>query len=134
MKHSNLWPDWQTRLFKRDSASWPPYVHTQVKVEGRVVKAPKRVDFAIVHLADRSISEQFRALERYAGFEVDRYLALGRGPSAVRMVVAPPARFALALFVHRGFLDGLRGLAVAWLMACYAAMVELKLWERDKRG
>ena len=134
MKHSNWWPDWQLRLFRREGATWPPHVHTRVEPSGPVEDAPKRLDCAIIHLADKSVSEHLRTMVRYTSFEVDRYQALGRRPSALRMVLAPPARFAETFILHRGFLDGMRGLVIACLMACYAAMVETQLWERSKRG
>jgi hypothetical protein len=47
-------------------------------------------------------------------------------------VLAPPARFLNVYVRHQGFRDGIHGLVIAVLMACYAAIVELKLWERQR--
>jgi hypothetical protein len=101
-------------------------------VNGLTEKAPASPANAIVHHNYATIGEWVERNNRYTDFEVDRFLAIGRKPSLLRLLAAPPARFLNVYIRHRGFRDGLHGLAIAILMACYAAIVELKLWERRR--
>lgn len=132
IRHSGFSPDWQLRLFRRKAAHWPPFTHTQVEVSGRVERAAAE-PASIVHLAYDSVGEWVARANRYTDFDVDRYLVKGRSPSLVRMLGMPPARFLWHYGVKRGYRDGRQGLALSMLMAWYAATVELKLWDRERR-
>jgi glycosyltransferase involved in cell wall biosynthesis len=132
IRHSGYWPDHKLRLFKPRATEWPPYVHTQARVMGRTVKAPASPASAIVHHNYATIREWIERNNAYTDLEVDRFLAIGRRPSLIRLLLAPPARFLNVYVRHQGFRDGLHGLAIAVLMGFYAAIVELKLWERRR--
>jgi glycosyltransferase involved in cell wall biosynthesis len=132
IKHSGYWPDHQLRLLRPRSVNWPPLVHTKPDVNGRTEKAPASPANAIVHHNYETIREWVERNNAYTDHEVDRFLAIGRRPSLLRLLLAPPARFLNVYVRHQGFRDGLQGLAIAVLMGFYAAMVELKLWERRR--
>lgn len=134
IRHSGYWPDYQMRLFRRDAANWPPFVHTQVEIDGPVGRGPAKPETAIVHEHYTSVREWLQRNNGYTDLEVDRYLSIGRRPSVVRTLLMPPARFFDVYVRNQGFRDGRHGLAIALLMACYAVMVELKLWERRIAG
>lgn len=131
IRHSGCWPDYQLRLFRREAAYWPPFVHTQVQVTGRIDDAPASDQYAIQHSSCPTVRDYIALINRYTDFEVDRYLALGRKASLGRLFVMPPGRFFQTYFLQRGFLDGRYGLTLGFLTAIYAAMVELKLRERQ---
>jgi glycosyltransferase involved in cell wall biosynthesis len=130
LRHSGYWPDYQLRFFRRDSAHWAPYVHTQVEVDGTVATAAASADQAILHRTGRDVRDWVGMVNVYTDLEVARYAALKRGPSLMRLVLLPPFRFFQTYVVRRGFLDGAQGFAVALLAAFYAAVLELKMWER----
>ena len=132
IRHSGYWPDHKLRLFRPRATEWPPYVHTQARVTGNSEKAPPSPAHAIVHRNYATIREWVERNNGYTDLEVDRFLAIGRRPSLLRLLLAPPARFLNVYVRHQGFRDGLHGLAIAILMAFYAAVVELKLWERQR--
>jgi glycosyltransferase involved in cell wall biosynthesis len=132
IRHSGYWPDHKLRLFKPEATEWPPYVHTQARVTGPTEKAPPSPDNAIVHHNYTTIREWVDRNNSYTDLEVDRFLAIGRKPSLLRLLLAPPARFLNVYLRHQGFRDGLHGFTIAVLMAFYAAIVELKLWERRR--
>jgi glycosyltransferase involved in cell wall biosynthesis len=132
IRHSGYWPDHQMRLVRPRSVEWPPLVHTKPRVNGLTERAPASPANAIVHHNYATIGEWVERNNRYTDFEVDRFLAIGRRPSLLRLLLAPPARFLNVYVRHQGFRDGLHGLAIAILMAVYAAIVELKLWERRR--
>jgi glycosyltransferase involved in cell wall biosynthesis len=133
IRHSGCWPDYQLRLFRRDVANWPPFVHTQVTVEGRIEDAPASEKYALRHSSCPTVRDYISLINHYTDFEVDRYLAIGRRASLARLFAMPPGRFVQIYFFERGFLDGRDGLAIAFLTAMYAVMVELKMLER-RRG
>jgi glycosyltransferase involved in cell wall biosynthesis len=132
VRHSGYWPDHKLRLFRPRATEWPPYVHTEAHVTGRTEKAPPSPANAIVHYNYATIREWVERNNGYTDLEVDRFLAIGRRPSLLRLLLAPPARFLNVYVRHQGFRDGFHGLAIAILMAFYAATVELKLWERQR--
>jgi glycosyltransferase involved in cell wall biosynthesis len=131
IRHSGCWPDYQMRLFRREATQWPPFVHMQARVEGPTSKAPASPDYAIVHRSCPTVHDYVSLTNTYTDFEVDRYLAFGRRASLLRLLLIPPARFFHTYVAQRGFRDGRYGLAISLLMAFYAVMLELKLWERQ---
>jgi glycosyltransferase involved in cell wall biosynthesis len=132
IRHSGYWPDYQLRLLRPRATQWPPHVHTKPEVSGRTEKAPASPEGAIVHHNYATIREWVDRNNRYTDHEVDRFLAIGRRPSLSRLLLAGPARFLNVYFRHQGFRDGLHGLTIAILMGFYGAIVELKLWERQR--
>jgi glycosyltransferase involved in cell wall biosynthesis len=132
IRHSGYWPDHKLRLFRPGATEWPPYVHTQARVNGRTEKAPASPEHAIIHHNYATIREWVDRNNHYTDLEVDRFLAIGRKRSIVRLLLAPVARFLNVYVRHQGFRDGLHGLTIAVLMGFYGAMVELKLWERQR--
>jgi glycosyltransferase involved in cell wall biosynthesis len=132
IRHSGYWPDHQMRLLRPPSAEWPPLVHTKPRISGPTEKAPPSPANAIVHHNYATIREWVERNNRYTDFEVDRFLAIGRKRSLLRLLLAPPARFLSVYVRHQGFRDGLHGLTIAILMGFYAAMIELKLAERQR--
>jgi glycosyltransferase involved in cell wall biosynthesis len=132
IRHSGYWPDHQMRLLRPRATEWPPLVHTKPRVTGRTEKAPSSPANAIIHDNYSTIREWVDRNNIYTDHEVDRFIAIGRRASLLRLLLAPPARFLNTYIRHRGFGDGLHGLAIAILMGCYGAIVELKLWERQR--
>jgi glycosyltransferase involved in cell wall biosynthesis len=132
IRHSGYWPDHKMRLFRPEKANWPPYVHTEATIDGRTERAPASPENAIVHQNYASVREWVERSNGYTDLEVDRYLAIGRRPSLVRLLLAPPARFLNTYVRHQGFRDGFHGFAIAVLMGYYGALVEIKLWERQR--
>jgi glycosyltransferase involved in cell wall biosynthesis len=132
IRHSGYWPDHKMRLFRPQATGWPPYVHTQAEIDGHTEKAPASPEGAIVHHNYSTIREWVDRNNGYTDLEVDRYLAIGRRASIARLLLAPPARFLNTYVRHQGFRDGFHGFAIAVLMAFYGAIVELKLWERQR--
>jgi glycosyltransferase involved in cell wall biosynthesis len=134
IRHSGYWPDHKMRLFRPEATDWPPYVHTQASIDGRTEKAPASPEVAIVHHNYATVREWVERNNGYTDLEVDRFLAIGRRASLIRLLLAPPARFLNTYVRHQGFRDGFRGFAIAVLMGFYGAIVELKLWERQRGG
>jgi glycosyltransferase involved in cell wall biosynthesis len=131
--HSGYYPDFQMRLFRRDKTHWPPLTHTQAVVTGRAIDGPRDTP-AIIHFAYDSIGEWITRGNRYTDHDLVRYAQLGRRASLARLLWMPPARFVFHYVVKRGYRDGRQGLLLCMLLAWYAAVVEMKLWDRERVG
>jgi glycosyltransferase involved in cell wall biosynthesis len=129
---AGFWPDYQLRLFRQGKTHWPPYTHTQAVVDGTVEDGP--MEPSIVHYAYDSIAEWVNRGNRYTDHDLVRYAEKGRTASLPRLLVMPPARFAWHYVVKRGYRDGRHGLVLSLLLAWYAAMIEMKLWDQERRG
>lgn len=129
MRESGVWPDWQLRLFRAGRTTWPPELHTGATVQGASVRAPEHPDHAIVHHSFASTHEWMRAANQYTDLEADRVSAR-RGPSLLRLLAVPVARFFESFVVNRGYRSRRYGLILALQTLCYFILAELKVWER----
>lgn len=127
---SGLWPDWQLRLFRTDRTTWPGHrTHVGPTVQGRVERAPARVENAIVHHSFASVHDWVSSANRYTDLESARMVGEGRRASLPRLLGIPLARFVQDYFVKRGYRGGRYGLAVALMSFCYWLLAALKVWE-----
>jgi glycosyltransferase involved in cell wall biosynthesis len=133
-RHSGIWPDYQLRLFRRESATWSPRIHRGPSVEGRVANAPARPEAAIVHHSFPTLSAWIASTDRYTDHEAERMLEEGQKPRVWRLLAVPSARFAEQYLARGGFRSGRYGLALALLSLVYWLLAHLKLWERSRTG
>ena len=68
VKYGGLYPDWQFRLFKKDSGQWlDREVHSRMSVTGNTGK----LDTYIIHKGMPNISKQLSNLNRYTKYEAE---------------------------------------------------------------
>lgn len=131
VRESGIWPDWQLRFFRRDMTTWPAiWTHLGPQVSGSCIRAPARLENAIVHHSFPSISSWVGAMNRYTDHEAVRLEQAGRRASIRHLFGVPVARFAEVYLWRRGYRSGRYGLTVGLLSFCYWLVAELKLWER----
>src|SRR5574344_179620 len=118
--HAN-YPDYQLRFFIREGTVWPPYVHTFPVVNGRVEKMPKDKRYALVHLADDSLSTILHKTDQYSENEVDKKRDKGYGVWA--LFYRPAFRFFKSYVLKGGFRDGIEG----FICACYAGIYQFSV-------
>lgn len=131
VRHGGVYPDYQTRLFRRDRGRWREReVHAHLEVPGRIgtLRNP------ILHFGMPHISKQLRNLDRYTRYEADELCKKRRRFRIVDLVLKPPL-----VFIHRylwleGFRDGMRGFISAVYMAIYEFLSYAKLWELEELG
>ncbi|HEX3691717.1 MAG TPA: glycosyltransferase family 2 protein [Solirubrobacteraceae bacterium] len=130
LEGSGIWPDWQLRLFRANSTTWPAHrTHVGAQVDGHVERAPAKPANAIVHHSFPSISAWVAGMNRYTELEARRLAEEGQRGGLLRLLGVPLARFAELYVVRRGYRGRRYGLAVALMSLCYWLMAELKLWE-----
>lgn len=130
VRHGGLYPDWQVRLFRRGQARFAELdVHESVRVEGRV----GRLRGALLHRSYRDVADFLARADRYSTLAAAEWARSGRRAGARDLVLRPLGRFASMYVLHRGFLDGWRGLLLAALYAYYVFVRSAKILEQARR-
>ena len=132
LRHGEGYPDWNLRLFDRRHARWsddPVHEHV-VPADGTSVGT---LSGDLMHESSETLSSYLAKQNRYTDLQAQRLHAQGRRASALRMALAPLARF-LKFYVFRlGFLDGAPGL-VHILIGCQNSLMKYaKLRELSAR-
>lgn len=114
--YSGWYPDRKIRLFDRRKARWVgDYVHESVVCEGRV----GHLQGNLLHFTCGSLSEHLKTMDRYTTLAAEE-LAARRARIGYRHLLVEPAwTFFRTYVLKRGFLDGVEGLAIAWMSALY---------------
>jgi len=129
IKHSGWYPDYQVRLYRRDSARWQgDFVHESVKVNGSVGTLPGD----LLHYSIKKISEHHQRMDRYTSLAAEEMMARGVEASFARIALSPIATFIRSYLIKQGFRDGLSGLAIAYFAAYYVFLKNIKLWEKQR--
>src|SRR3989304_3388748 len=126
VKHGRLYPDYQRRLFRRGRGRFVERaVHESVEIQGSV----GRLEAPLLHHSYRSLEEFIQRSNRYSTLAAGGWVRQGRHVSPVDFLIRPLGRFLSMYLLHRGFLDGWRGLLLAGLYAHYVFLRTAKVWE-----
>lgn len=114
--YSGWYPDRKIRLFDRRKARWVgDYVHESVVCHGRI----GHLKGNLLHFTCGSLSEHLKTMDRYTTLAAEE-LAARRTPVCYRQLLLEPAwTFFRTYVLKRGFLDGVEGLAIAYMAALY---------------
>jgi len=124
----NLYPDYQTRLFRRDQGRFEDKeVHAHVRVPGRVAT----LAVPILHFGMPHIGKQLTNLDRYTRYGADELRKRGKRFHWYQLALRPFALFAYYYMWKRGFTAGYRGLLVAMLNVTFDFWTHAKLWELE---
>ena len=126
LRAANLYPDLQTRVFRRDAGRLEDReVHAHIQVPGRV----EVLDHHILHNGMTSISKQLSNLDRYSRYQAVEFQKHGKRFHWYQLLFRPPLVFGYYFFWKRGFTAGLRGFWAAVLDVCFDFWSHAKLWE-----
>jgi glycosyltransferase involved in cell wall biosynthesis len=114
--HSGWYPDRKVRLYNRQKAKWVgDFVHESVHVDGRI----GHLESNLLHFTCDSLSEHLKTLDRYTTLAAQELAARKLAVPLWRLMLEPAWTFVKTYFIQRGFLDGLEGLAIAYMAAFY---------------
>lgn len=114
--HSGWYPDRKVRLYHRAHAKWVgDYVHESVHATGRV----GHLDSNLLHYTCQSLSEHLRTMDRYTTLAAEELVALRRPIPTRRLVLDPVWTWFRTYILQRGYLDGVEGMAIAYMAALY---------------
>lgn len=125
IKHSGWYPDRKIRLYDRRCCRWEgDFVHESMKVDGDVAK----LEGDLLHFPYRDWNHHLARITRYTELAAKAARSAGRRGSIGRLILGPPLAFMRSFFLHAGFLDGWRGLAIAYAGARYVFEKEFRLY------
>jgi glycosyltransferase involved in cell wall biosynthesis len=125
IRHGTWYPDWKLRLFDRRRGGWGGRdPHDHASVDGTV----RRLGGELHHEPYRNFADHLRTIDSFTTTMAAMMQAEGRRARFSDVVLRPPARFLTFYVWRRGFLDGWRGLLLAYLAAHYVRLKYAKLW------
>jgi glycosyltransferase involved in cell wall biosynthesis len=131
IRHAGIYPDYQTRLLRRDAGRWiEREVHAHVHAAGEV----GTLQHHILHFGMPNISKQLRNLDRYTRYEADELRKIGVNFGWTRLTLRPCVIFLQRYVWQRGFLEGWRGFILCVYLAIYCFLTQAKLWEMESLG
>jgi glycosyltransferase involved in cell wall biosynthesis len=121
--HSGWYPDRKIRLYNRRHARWHGVVHEAMEVDGSVASMPGD----LLHFPFRDWQDQLARIDKYTELASQAARNEGKRANPLKLVAGPPAAFIKAFVAQAGFLDGWRGLAIAYAGARYVFKRELRI-------
>jgi glycosyltransferase involved in cell wall biosynthesis len=129
IRHGTWYPDRKLRLFDRRRGRWTGRdPHDRVELDGE----PMSLSGELQHEPYRSLDDHLATIDRYTTITARELHAEGRRARLIDLVVRPPLRFLDFYVWRRGFLDGWRGLLLAYLAAHYVRLRYAKLWVMER--
>ena len=131
VRHTGWWPDYQTRLLKRDRARYHETreVHELPVVDGETgtLRQP------LIHYNYATWRQFFAKQWRYAPYDARALLASGRVARPYNMLGQPLRELKRRLIDYEGYKDGALGLALSAAMCLYVAETYRQLWLLQRR-
>jgi glycosyltransferase involved in cell wall biosynthesis len=128
IRQMNLWPDYQTRLFRKSVGRYEDKeVHADIVVPGQVIA----FKYPLLHNATPSLSKQIGLLDRYSRYQADEFEKRRIPFRWYNLLLRPIAAFLYLYILKRGFENGFRGLFIAFYSATFVFFTHAKLWEKE---
>jgi glycosyltransferase involved in cell wall biosynthesis len=123
ISHSGWYPDRKLRLYDRRRAKWiGDSVHERLLLQG----ASLSFEGNLLHFPYRSWQDHKDRIDRYTSLAAASAKAAGKHGSLLRLAAAPPLSFLKTFVLRAGFLDGWRGVLIAFAAARYVFIRELR--------
>lgn len=127
IRHGTWYPDRAVRLFDRRRGRFVAH-HAYDLHERAVLDGPcGALRSELLHLPYRTFDEHLRTIDSYTTIMARGLQQRGRRARISDLIVHPWARFVKSYVLKAGFLDGWRGLLLAYLAAHYVRLKYAKL-------
>jgi hypothetical protein len=73
----------------------------------------------LLHYTCGSLSEHLKSMDRYTTLAAEEVVARGKPVGTRRLLVDPAWTFVRTYFLQAGYLDGVEGLAIAYMASLY---------------
>jgi Glycosyl transferase family 2 len=124
INHSGWYPDRKIRLYDRRRSRWAgDFVHERLVADGPV----DSLNGDLLHFPYRDWKDHEDRIERYTELAARAASSDGRRGNVLKLALAPPLTFLKSFVLHAGFLDGWRGLAIAYMGARYVFKREFRI-------
>lgn len=132
LKASMWWPDYNTRLFKKEAVTWSNKIHSKPKTDGQGLTLPPAENYAITHYHYQSVSQFLQRMDRYTSVQSKELKESGYEFNWKDLIKKPLGEFLSRFYAGRGFEDGLHGLSLSLLQAFSHFVMYLKVWEKGE--
>ena len=130
IRHGEWYPDRKLRLWRRGHGKWGGvFPHGKIIVTGKI----GRLRGELLHYSMESVEHQIKKTVRYADEFAATCRAENRRITFIHLLARPPWRFLRGYIFKLGFLDGWRGLTIAWLTGFYTFLRYFKAFEAQNR-
>lgn len=131
MRHSNSWPDYLIRFFKKGSVTWKKEIHSQPEVHGNGTTLLDSEKLAIKHNNYPTITSFILRAIRYSNVQADELKIQKYKLKISDFILKPVQEFNSRFFSAEGYKDGIHGLIFCILQAIAIAFVYIRLWEKQ---
>jgi glycosyltransferase involved in cell wall biosynthesis len=126
-----LYPDWQTRLFRRERGRFEDKeVHAHIQVPG----TKPALEHDLIHYGMPNMMKQLVNLDRYTRYQSLELQKRGKRFHWYHLGVRSLAIFGYYYFWMRGFRAGYRGLFISAYQATFDFWAHAKLWELQEHA
>ena len=125
IKHCGWYPGYVIRLFKKEGARFSEnLVHESVHIDGPTayLKSP------LIHYTDTSLDHYFVKFNKYTTLAARELFQSNYSCHLTDLIGRPIYSFIKMYIIKRGFLDGVQGLILCVLSACYVFTKYAKSW------
>ena len=133
LKYAGWWPDYQARLFKKDSLTWPIKIHTRPAPKKNATYTKLSLDDYLIHHNYLSISDFIQRLNRYTDIEA-RQLVKSKTITVNDLLNQPCQEFFRRYFSYQGYKGGVLGFSASLLMTFYVFVAYLKAYHFQKQS
>jgi len=130
-RHSNWWPDYLIRFFKRGYVNWNKEIHSLPTTRGNGLTLLDSEKMAIRHNNYQSIVQFVSRALRYSSIQADELAAADYKLKTSDFVLKPIQEFNSRFFASEGYKDGIHGLVFSVLQSFAIALIYIRLWEKQ---
>jgi len=127
--HSNWWPDYIIRFFRRGHVDWNKAIHSQPTTKGNGINLLDSEKLAIRHNNYTTISQFVTRALRYSSVQAEELHKNEYKLKTSDFLLRPVQEFNSRFYAAQGYKDGLHGLAFSILQAFAIALIYIRLWE-----
>lgn len=128
-RHSNWWPDYIIRFFRRGHVDWHKEIHSQPTTKGNGHTLLDSEKLAIRHNNYTTLSQFVHRALRYSNVQAEELHKNEYKLKTSDFVLKPIQEFNSRFFAAQGYKDGFHGLAFSILQAFAIALIYIRLWE-----
>lgn len=129
IEHARWWPDYQIRLFKKESVIWPSHIHHQPNPKGKELVVDPKEELALVHHNYATIDEYLTKMYRYAKAEAQELVTNRQNFTLQQAIQRSLSEFMGRFFADKGYRDGTRGFVLSLLQMFNYFLVYMYYWE-----
>jgi len=130
-RHSNWWPDYIIRFFKKGSVTWKKEIHSQPETKGNGITLLDTESMAIRHNNYDSVYQFVIRALRYSSIQAEELDKNGTKLKMSDFILKPVQEFNSRFFRAQGYKDGIHGLVFSLLQAFAIFLIYSKLWEKQ---